>query len=122
MVSRQGRIVGALLCFHWERKLYADRIGIDYVAAGDAFEYFNLGYYDTVRYALDNEYTQVVLGMATYRAKLVRGARLEPLCGIAQSRRAAIPMLDPRFAAWDRARRSALRQANPELMRRTQLP
>lgn len=117
-----GRVIGIMLFFVWEGVVYGRSAGFDYPATRQAFEYFNLAYYETIRFAIEHGCRRVEFGMATYRAKLARGARLEPLFGLSLSRRADSPLSNAIFASWDHARRNAVRTEDPSLLERAQVP
>ncbi|HEX3778643.1 MAG TPA: GNAT family N-acetyltransferase [Pseudonocardiaceae bacterium] len=123
LAIRDGaRVIGLVLLFLWDGVVYVRSAGFDYAAMNNAFEYFNLGYYETIRFAIRHGYRQLDFGMATYRAKLARGVRLEPLWGVSMSRTADSPLAEDTFAAWDRDRRAAVHSADPSLLERAQLP
>jgi predicted N-acyltransferase len=115
-------VVGAVLLFLWEDVVYARSAGFNYPATRRAFEYFNLAYYETIRFAIQHGYQRLDFGMATYRAKLARGARLEPLWGVSISQTAVSPLSNDKFGSWDQARREAVRTEDPALLEMAQLP
>jgi predicted N-acyltransferase len=115
-------VIGAVLLFLWEDVVYVRSAGFNYAATKRAFEYFNLVYYETIRYAIEHGHHRLDFGMATYRAKLARGARLEPLWGVSVSRTAESPFGNEHFARWDQQRRDAVHSADPLLLERAQLP
>lgn len=74
-----GRIVAFSLLYQWEGELYLRSIGFDYHAVDRATSaYFNLAFYEPIRYAIDHDIHRLHLGMGTYPAKMARGARLTP--------------------------------------------
>lgn len=116
------RVVGGVLLFLWEDTIYARSAGFDYEVTGKCFEYFNLVFYEPIRFAIENGYKHIDLGMASYRAKLARGARLEPLWGVIASRTAPSPFRDPQFAAWNRLRYEAVQLGDPTLLEMRDIP
>lgn len=114
-------VVGVMLLFLWEGVVYGRSAGFNYAATKKAYEYFNL-YYEAIRLAIRHGYRRLDLGMATYRAKLARGARLEPLWGVSISGTADSPLSDDTFGSWDRDRRAAVRTEDPSMLERAQLP
>lgn len=93
-----GRMVAGATAFVDRHALHMRICGVDRERAGAAFEYFHVCYYAPLRQAAALGCTQVRLGMESYEAKLLRGARLEPrwaveLGGRAWDRRAV--------AAWN---------------------
>lgn len=116
-----AEVIGAALVFVWEGVVYTRSAGFNYAATKRAFEYFNL-IYEMIRFAIERGYRRLDMGMATYRAKLARGARLEPLWGVSMSPTADWPLANDTFDSWDRARRAAVRAADPNLLERAELP
>ncbi|HEV2780520.1 MAG TPA: GNAT family N-acetyltransferase [Actinophytocola sp.] len=122
LVIKDGAdVVGAMLLFVWEGVVYIRSAGFNYAATKRAFEYFNL-VYETIRFAIRHGYHRIDMGMATYRAKLARGARLEPRWGVTLSRTADSPLSNDEFNSWDRLRRAAVRAADPSMLEQAQLP
>lgn len=74
----QGRAVGFSLLYRWEEVLYGRMAGFDYQAVGRSDAYFNLAFYDPVRLGYELEMRRYHLGMAAWKAKVMRGATLEP--------------------------------------------
>jgi uncharacterized protein len=122
MLRRGGTVIGAVLLLLAEDTVYARTAGFDYDRIGDGFEYFNLAYYEPIRYAIEHGYRRIDYGMATYRAKLVRGGRVEPLWGILASATAGDPLLDSAFSAWSRRRATAIDSQDPTLLEEADLP
>lgn len=73
--DRHGRLVAGATAFVDGDAL---RMRVCGVAGGDAFEYFHVAYYAPLAHAGALGCTRVHLGMESYEAKLLRGARLEP--------------------------------------------
>ncbi|MEU1407869.1 GNAT family N-acetyltransferase [Streptomyces sp. NPDC005728] len=78
---RDGEVVGFVLCYQWERTLQVRAAGFNYRASAP-FAYFNLAYYQPMRYALDHGLHAINLGVGAYQVKVSRGARLEPLWSV----------------------------------------
>lgn len=122
ILEYEGRAVGCILLFLYEGTIYGRSAGFDYDVTGDAFEYFNLAYYEVIRLAIEKGYKRIDYGMATYRAKLARGAKVEPLWGIVSSSSASSPAQNAEFAAWNQLREEAIKQNDPILIERSQIP
>lgn len=119
---RDSRVIGAALFLEWEGTIYVRQAGFDYAVTGRAFEYFNLVYYALVRHALTTGCRRIDFGMATYRAKLARGAVVEPLWGLAVDRRHQVLARHPQVRAWDRFRRHAVAAGTASALERVELP
>lgn len=119
---RGSRVIGAALFLEWEGTIYVRQAGFDYAVTGRAFEYFNLVYYGLVRHALTTGAGRIDYGMATYRAKLARGAVVEPLWGLAVDRRHRVLARHPEVRAWDRVRRHAVAVGTASALERVELP
>jgi hypothetical protein len=119
---RGGRVIGAALFLEWEGTIYVRQAGFDYAVTGRSFEYFNLVYYGLVRHALTTGVGRIDYGMATYRAKLARGAVVEPLWGLAIDRRHHVLARHPEVRAWDRVRRHAVAVGTASALERVELP
>ncbi len=123
LAIRDGdEVIGIVLLFVWEGIVYVRSSGFNYPATRQAFEYFNLVIYETIRFAIEHGYRRIELGMATYHAKLARGARLEPLFGVSLSQTAGSPLSDDTFASWNQARCDAVRTEDPSLLEKAQMP
>jgi hypothetical protein len=80
LVCRDGkRTIGAVLAYNWDGWLYVTQGGFDYPNLKNAFEYFNLAFFEPLRHAYDNGLEGVHLGAASHEAKLMHGARVKPL-------------------------------------------
>jgi predicted N-acyltransferase len=119
---RGSRVIGAALFLEWEGTIYVRQAGFDYAVTGRAFEYFNLVYYGLVRHALTTGAGRIDYGMATYRAKLARGAVVEPLWGLAVDRRNQVLARHPEVQTWDRVRRHAAAVGTASALERVELP
>lgn len=74
-----GGLVGACLGYPWQGTLHLKMAGFDYGRLRGGFEYFNLAYYQPMRYAVGHGLSRLHLGREAFEAKLRRGARLAPL-------------------------------------------
>lgn len=78
LCRRQGRLVAFSLFYRWRDCLYGRLAGFDYPAIAGSDAYFNLAFYIPIQLAIDENLTQIKLGMASWRAKVMRGAALDP--------------------------------------------
>jgi hypothetical protein len=78
LCRRQGRLVAFSLFYRWRDCLYGRLAGFDYTATAGSDAYFNLAFYLPIQLALDENLSQIKLGMASWRAKVMRGASLDP--------------------------------------------
>ncbi|HUY57183.1 MAG TPA: GNAT family N-acetyltransferase [Candidatus Micrarchaeaceae archaeon] len=78
LCRRQSQLVGFSLLYRWRGSLYARLAGFDYAAASGSDAYFNLAFYLPIQLALDERSDRIELGMATWQAKTLRGASLDP--------------------------------------------
>ncbi|MCM3666376.1 GNAT family N-acetyltransferase [Mesobacillus subterraneus] len=116
------RAVGCILLFLWEKTIYARTVGFDFSLVGQAFEYFNLAYYEVIRFAIENGFRHVDYGMGTYRAKLKRGANLKPLWGYVNSEGHPTPFEDSKFKDWNNERIAAVHLEDATILERIQFP
>ncbi|MBN3554025.1 GNAT family N-acetyltransferase [Fictibacillus nanhaiensis] len=121
-LKREDVVVGCVLLFLWGKTIYARTVGFDFNVVGDGYEYFNLAYYEVIRFAILNGYKHVEYGMGTYRAKLKRGARLEPLWGYICSNSQPSPLNNSIFKDWDHERYHAVKTANISELERIEFP
>lgn len=77
---RGGAAVACVAFYVFGRAMFARFYGCD-SAAVDDFEYFNLLFYEPIRYAVENGLQAIHLGLASY-PKLIRGAELRPLWSV----------------------------------------
>ncbi|HEX6344836.1 GNAT family N-acetyltransferase [Umezawaea sp.] len=80
--DRDGTAVGVCVCLRDGDTLHIRSVGFDYSAIGDAFVYFNLMFYEPLLWGLDAGVRRFRFGNGAYRAKELRGCRLEPLHGV----------------------------------------
>ena len=73
--------VGFVLYLMHERALYSRVAGFDYARTEASFCYFNLVYYEALRWAMRHGFERIHLGLGSYDAKVRRGCRLAPLHG-----------------------------------------
>lgn len=83
LCRQRGRLVGFSLLYSWQGALYGRLAGFDYRATAQSDAYFNLGFYLPLQLALEEGLDQFKLGMATWKAKVLRGASLDPAWTIA---------------------------------------
>lgn len=72
---RSGVLVGCALFYAWRRTLFGRVVGFDYTALADVGEYFNLYFYEPLRYAYASGHRCLHLGRGSFFAKLRRGAQ-----------------------------------------------
>ncbi|GAA3886838.1 hypothetical protein GCM10023084_44360 [Streptomyces lacrimifluminis] len=78
-VDEEGRLVGANLSFDWRDTCYARVAGFDYTRTRNAYEYFNVVYYEPLHRMERHGMTALHLGPSALKAKVHRGASLHPL-------------------------------------------
>jgi predicted N-acyltransferase len=78
LCRRQGRLVAFSLFYRWRDRLYGRLAGFDYAATAGTDAYFNLAFYIPLQLALDENVRQLKLGMASWKAKAMRGASFDP--------------------------------------------
>jgi predicted N-acyltransferase len=78
LCRRQGRLVAFSLFYRWRDRLYGRLAGFDYTATAGTDAYFNLAFYIPLQLALDEHVKQLKLGMASWKAKAMRGASFDP--------------------------------------------
>jgi hypothetical protein len=93
------RLVGLALAYRWRDTLYLRSVGFDYAALRDAYEYFNLVYYEPIRWAAGNGVRKMHFGVEAYDAKVRRGAVLQPLWAVLTSTAPQLSEVDS--AAWN---------------------
>lgn len=76
---REGTLVGFALAFPWGNRLFLRFAGFDYASTEGTFAYFNLTYYEPIKYACEHGFSSVHLGLASLDAKTARGATLTPV-------------------------------------------
>lgn len=78
LCRRQGRLLAFSLFYRWRDSLYGRLAGFDYAATASTDAYFNLAFYIPLPLALDEKLRQIKVGMASWKAKVMRGATLDP--------------------------------------------
>ncbi|WP_310278449.1 peptidogalycan biosysnthesis protein [Haloactinomyces albus] len=78
-VRKSGRLVGFALTFSFADWIWVRAVGFDRAGLADAFEYFNLSFYEPLEVCYERRYKGLQLGMESLRAKKLRGATIEPL-------------------------------------------
>jgi len=79
--NRDGKPVAFSLFFVHGEAIYSYFTGADYEQTSGTFAYFNLVYYAPIEWATANGFKKVYLSLSAYKAKLIRGFRLEPVHG-----------------------------------------
>lgn len=106
------RMVGFTQFFFWGETMYARSHGLDDSIARDAKLYFNLTYYEAVKYAAAHGYRSLDLSCDAFQAKVTRGARLHPLWGVVLDAPWTGPVLD-RVRAEEKTRRADFASHDP---------
>jgi hypothetical protein len=82
LAERAGRTVGVCLCLRDGATLHIRGVGFDCSLAGNDFVYFNLMFYEPIRWGVANGVSCLRFGTGAYAAKCRRGCVLEPLYGV----------------------------------------
>ncbi|MGW8778718.1 GNAT family N-acetyltransferase [Streptomyces sp. NPDC055796] len=106
------RMVGFTQYFFWGNTMYARSHGLDDSIAREAKLYFNLTYYEAVKYAAAHGYHCVDLSCDAFQAKVSRAARLQPLWGVVLDAPWTGPVLE-RVRAEEAARRREFASHDP---------
>jgi predicted N-acyltransferase len=112
---RDGRPIGFSLYYAFERTLYARLVGFDYEQTGQC-EYFEILFYEPLRYATANGFAALHLGIESYEAKLGRGARPRPLWCLVRHREADLSSLREPARRWNASRIAAFRDRYGRLL------
>lgn len=104
LCRRRGRIAGFSLLFQWGDTLYGRLAGFDYRATAGTAAYFNLCFHLPLELAADRGLRRLHLGMASWRAKVLRGADFDPAWQLICPPR-------PVRGAWARAARAGDQEA-----------
>ena len=76
VAEKDGKIVGYLLAFFKNGVLYPKFIGLDRMETKNVFAYFNLAYYDLIKWSIkSNETKKIYYGYASELVKLERGCQ-----------------------------------------------
>ncbi|TKI60058.1 GNAT family N-acetyltransferase [Lysinibacillus mangiferihumi] len=75
----KDEIVGFVLFFRQDNKMYAHLSGFDYEKLVNAFCYPNLCFYEPIKYAINEGINQIYYGLSSYEAKVRRGCELVEL-------------------------------------------
>ena len=81
LAHKRGDLVGFALFYLAGKTLYCKQAGFDYSRLADDFCYFNVVFYDPIRYAIANGIREIRYGLEAYEAKLARGCMLQQLDG-----------------------------------------
>ncbi|WP_377863511.1 GNAT family N-acetyltransferase [Bacillus sp. R86525] len=122
LLKTENETVGGALFYLWGDTIFARSVGIHKDYSAKSFEYFNLVYYEAIKFAIKNGYKHIDYGMATYRAKLIRGARIEPLMGFITSRNQMNPLNESTFYQWTKEREAAIESGDASQIERSQIP
>jgi hypothetical protein len=71
--------VGFCLYYVWRDTIFLRWAGFDYSRLRNAYEYFNLSYYEQFRWAAEREIRWIHAGIKATRTKVLRGAIIRPL-------------------------------------------
>ncbi|MGE7434529.1 GNAT family N-acetyltransferase [Kitasatospora sp. NPDC001175] len=103
LCERDGKPVGLSLALLDGDRLHLRLVGFDYDATGSDFAYFNLLFYEPIRWGLEHGIRTYSFGTGSYPAKIARGASPVPAYGVvrwpAELREAAAQALAEREAA-----------------------
>ncbi|TQC43344.1 GNAT family N-acetyltransferase [Rhodococcus sp. WS4] len=72
------QVLGYLMAFRFGDVLYTRAAGFDYEASAGAYCYFNVVYYDVIKWAQRNGVRRIHYGLGTTAAKVWRGCTLRP--------------------------------------------
>jgi predicted N-acyltransferase len=112
LLRLDGRDAAIAISFVLDGTFYQRQLGFDYEVTGRAFEYFFLAFYSPLEYAISRGLSRVDLGIGSYRAKLLRGARVEALGGYARSRGGRSPVEHGPFRSWNQERAAIIARAD----------
>jgi predicted N-acyltransferase len=101
LCHQSGNLVGFSLFYDWAGTLYGRVCGLDYDRAGSNAEYFNLAYYLPIRYAIEQGLRSIRFGIKSYDAKLMRGAKLEPLWSAITASSSTSPQWRDALVGWN---------------------
>lgn len=101
-----GIPIGFSLGYQFGDAFYVRLCGFDYERTGPGAEYFNVVFYEPIRYALEHGLTTLHFGMESYRAKLLRGCRLEPLWSVVAAPENRVGAWRHRAAEWNMRQRA----------------
>jgi len=71
--------IGFCLYYAWRDTIFLRWAGFDYSRLRNAYEYFNLLYYEQLRWAAEREIRWIHAGVKATKAKVLRGAIVRPL-------------------------------------------
>lgn len=91
--------VGFCLYYVWRDTIFIRWVGFDYPRLRDAYEYFNLLYYEQLRWAAERGIRWIHAGLKATEAKVLRGAVIRPLWLLDLS--ASSPLVDAERAVHD---------------------
>lgn len=79
LCTRDDTPVGFCLYYEWHDTVFLRWAGFDYSRLRNAFEYFNLLYYEQLRRAAERNIRWIHAGVKASKAKVLRGAVIRPL-------------------------------------------
>ncbi len=77
-MRKDGDLLGFLLIYDDRSWVYPKMLGLCPAAQRPPYAYFNLGYYETIRYAIRGGQAGIVFGPESYEVKALRGLAAEP--------------------------------------------
>lgn len=83
--ERDGRTVGFSLFYEYDDLLWSRSVGFDYDRLGHDFCYFNLLFYEPIRFAIEAGLAGIHYSTGAYQAKVSRGCGLRLLLGYLQA-------------------------------------
>ena len=81
-----GAPIAFSVAFEWDGALYVRLVGMEYGRAEPTGAYFQVAYYAPLRLAYERGFSRVHLGLKSYRPKVLRGSRPDPLFGVFRGR------------------------------------
>ncbi|MFE9403431.1 GNAT family N-acetyltransferase [Streptomyces sp. NPDC006530] len=113
LAAYQGdRMVGFTQFFFWGDVMYGRSHGVDDSMARAASVYFNLTYYQAIRYAAEHGYRHLDMSCDSLDAKVARGGHLKPLWAVVLDAPWSGPALD-RVRAEEKERRETFASYDP---------
>jgi uncharacterized protein len=103
--AQAGETAAYAVAFRWGDMLFVRLVGLDYGLAEPAAAYFQVAYYEPLRYAYEHGLSAVHFGIKSLRPKVLRGGRLEELYGVFRGRGGE--RLPPRVVAEASSRNAA---------------
>ena len=82
---RDGKLLGFVTAFRDGRDLRTRSAGFDYALLRDEYCYFNVVYYEPIRWAAQRGLERIWYGLGSYEAKALRGCRFQTRHGLVAS-------------------------------------